>query len=79
MKLYREADPTRDDLRLATTLWVVPVEPCNQCGGPIVTIRGQVPQMPDRTVCPTCLVETIESLVTSVPFVDAVYGIGGDE
>ena len=48
-----------------------PVEPdyeaCNQCGGPVVAIRGRYPGSADRRVCPTCLVETVEALVTNEP------------
>lgn len=84
--LFRNKDVARDGTKLHDQEIVgydglghprvlVPVEPCNQCGGPIVTIRGQVPGVPDRTVCPTCLVETLEGLVTGVPS----DNIGGDD
>lgn len=42
-------------------------EGCNQCGGTMAHIRGRYPGSPDRKVCPTCLVETMESLVQNYP------------
>jgi hypothetical protein len=38
-------------------------ETCKACGGELAEIRGRHPGHPTRTVCPTCLVETLETLV----------------
>jgi hypothetical protein len=35
---------------------------CEVCGGKLVYIRGQYPEMKKRKVCPTCATEIIESL-----------------
>jgi hypothetical protein len=40
---------------------------CDQCGGRKAQIRGRDPESPDREVCPTCLVETIETMVVYQP------------
>ena len=67
--LYRK--PTDAEVFADEVVWdetgMVPVERCNQCGGSIATIRGRFPDSLDRTVCPTCLVETMEHLVTNEP------------
>jgi hypothetical protein len=40
---------------------------CDQCGGTLARIRGRDPTAPSRTVCPTCLVETLERLINNDP------------
>ena len=45
------------------------METCDQCGGQIANIRGRYPDAPERKVCPTCLVESMEHLVQNYPTV----------
>ena len=45
-----------------------PVEPlagCNMCGSKKVFIRGKYPKEPDREICPCCLVEKLEDMVSN--------------
>lgn len=39
---------------------------CLCCGGRQASIRGRHPGMPDRIVCPTCVVERLEDMVSSL-------------
>lgn len=39
---------------------------CRCCGGRLARIRGRYPKTPDRSVCPTCVVERLEDMVSSL-------------
>jgi hypothetical protein len=39
---------------------------CQCCGGRLAMIRGKFPGQPDREVCPTCVVERLEEMVSSL-------------
>lgn len=39
---------------------------CRCCGGKLVTIRGKHPKDPERTICPTCVVERLEDMVFQI-------------
>ena len=39
---------------------------CGCCGGKLVMIRARYPKGPDREVCPTCVVERLEDMVSSL-------------
>jgi hypothetical protein len=38
---------------------------CRTCGGTLAEVRGRYPGTPSRTVCPTCMLETLEDLLSS--------------
>ena len=44
---------------------------CGICGGPMVSIRPNVPKGPRRVVCPTCLADRIDLIRQ---YVDPDYG-----
>lgn len=39
---------------------------CDICGGKLAEIRGRYPKMPRRKVCPTCLMEIRESVISNL-------------
>jgi hypothetical protein len=39
---------------------------CGVCGGKLAMIRGRHPGDREREVCPTCVVERLETLVSSL-------------
>lgn len=38
---------------------------CGVCGGKLVEIRGKYPREPERKVCPTCLMEIRENVISN--------------
>jgi hypothetical protein len=39
---------------------------CNMCGSRLIAIRGKYPKEPDRIICPWCIVEKLEDIVSGV-------------
>lgn len=51
-----------DEMKLEFKPWTG----CRVCGGKLAMIRGRHPMDPHREVCPTCVVERLEDMVSSL-------------
>ncbi|MGW8177583.1 MAG: hypothetical protein ACWGQW_02140 [bacterium] len=52
---------------------------CNICGGILVKIRGRYPHTDRREICPTCVIEQLEDMLTNIHMVECQQAPTSDD